>query len=94
MDPWPDGTPRTTPTACFSCGNLLDAAQSVKGGEVPSAGTISVCFYCSSIAIFDEDLSLRGFTEEELQNLMADAAAMATIARAVGACRFIRAARN
>lgn len=54
---------------CLGCGVKLDAATSTDGDFDPQPGSISICAYCGSIAIFKDDMSLRPFTQEEIDEL-------------------------
>lgn len=54
---------RLTPSPCCECGRLLDAAS---GTGFPKPDDFTLCAYCGSINVFNEELKLRAPTEEEL----------------------------
>lgn len=58
---------------CPKCGIHLDGATESNGQETnPKPGDISVCVYCGTFLIFDEEdrqLSLRRLTDEEFIKL-------------------------
>lgn len=51
-------TTHLDPTPCPSCGKKLDAATAVSEAARPKDGDLTVCFYCGSILVFGENLSL------------------------------------
>lgn len=58
------------PSTCPVCGNKLDAATHVKEKEiVPAPGDISICFYCATVSMFDENLKLEQMTNEQFAKL-------------------------
>ena len=79
---------------CLNCGYKLDAATGIGTSERPKAGSISICFYCGAIAKFKEDLTLEGFTIEEIEELKKDVEVIETIKKFVGAIKFIQSIRN
>lgn len=64
---------RTKESICPGCGAKLDAATSTDGDYDPKPGSVSICAYCGSIAIFEDDMSLRPLTQEEIDELPDDA---------------------
>ena len=56
-------------SSCCECGQQLDGAA---GHERPSPGDYSMCVYCTSLNIFDDDLRLRRPTDEEYLIAAAD----------------------
>jgi len=67
-----------TGSHCPECGGFLDGATGVFEGDQPDAksqpkeGDVSICFYCSSLLKYGENLQLRNPTEEELAEIKAD----------------------
>jgi len=51
---------------CPDCGHLLDGASSEDPNARPSEGCPAVCINCSTILIFNRDLSLRVATKKDL----------------------------
>jgi hypothetical protein len=51
---------------CPFCEYVMDASKEVSGKSVsPTVGDYSICFNCTNILIFDEDLSLRRTNEDD-----------------------------
>jgi hypothetical protein len=64
-------------STCTSCGLKLDAATGVaeddhKGDIVPDAGDFTVCINCGHLMIFNEDLTLRDLTDDEMIKVAGD----------------------
>ena len=57
---------------CLSCGKRNDATTSCFGDNVPSAGDVTVCFYCGHIMVFNNDLTLRNPTNAEIRHIAGD----------------------
>jgi hypothetical protein len=56
-------------SACLNCGRNLDATTSIyrtDHNKSLRSGDISICFYCSHIAVFGDDLRIRGLTDTEM----------------------------
>ena len=61
---------RIKPSACPHCGKVLDCASCLDEPEAkPKKGDLSVCVGCNSILAFEDDLSLRSFSHDELNSL-------------------------
>lgn len=59
--------------ACPHCGYVCDACLSVKNEDArPKEGSISLCINCGEFAMFNADLTLREFTDEEETEIMTD----------------------
>lgn len=58
-------------SSCPVCKEKLDAASNaeVSDQSPPECGDVSICFYCASYLIFDEDLTLQLLSEEDLLEL-------------------------
>lgn len=55
---------------CPVCGKKLDAATHVEKEEaVPGPGDISICLYCATVSVFDDNLKLKQMTNEEFAGL-------------------------
>lgn len=63
-------TTRVPPHTCTQCGSVNNAASS--SADVPSPGDVSICGKCGILTIFDEGLTLRPPTADELAALQAD----------------------
>ena len=58
---------------CPVCHTKIDAATaSDRSGVVPEAGDVSICAECTSFLIYNEDLSSREMTVDELVDLPPD----------------------
>ena len=56
---------RTPKSKCPSCKATLTGASNV--GEVgPVPGDFSICWYCQAVMVFNDDLTLREPTEEDI----------------------------
>lgn len=51
---------------CRDCGKTLDSTTPLNCPPEPPAGSVSICAYCGSLAIFDDDSLLREPTDAEL----------------------------
>ncbi len=91
------GTPeviRVPETACLECGHKLDAIGTAGGAmRTPRPGEAVVCIQCGAAMTF-EDGRLRGFTDEEMEDLLADPHAMDDLARMVHRVHLVRHAQN
>lgn len=58
---------------CLSCGTRLDGATGIQDPRNrPSGGMLSICMYCGGLAMYQDDLSLRALTDDEMAELQAD----------------------
>ena len=57
------------PSNCPVCLKQFDAATSPFGDSAPTPGDLTVCIYCASFLIFEQDLRLRLMTEQEIGEL-------------------------
>jgi hypothetical protein len=62
---------KSKPTPCPHCGTNLDAHACTTSDEStkPQPDDISVCAYCASFLIYNDDLSLRIFTDDDYRAL-------------------------
>lgn len=56
---------RLPASSCPRCLRDLDGATSVAHEGRPDPGDVTMCIYCSGLAIFGDDLRLRNPTKEE-----------------------------
>lgn len=64
---------RHNPSKCTACGKEVDAATATQGGdEGPTEGSLSICFYCQHVMMFDKDLQLQDLSVEMWQELKKD----------------------
>jgi len=76
-------TSRMAETACPGCGVVLNGSTALDFDATPSPGDVSVCSECQAVSIWGDDLQLRGFTREEIDEILADDEAMEELTRAV-----------
>ncbi len=55
---------------CQNCLYPLDAASDLYGEKTASPGNVTVCVSCGAIYIFNEDMSLREPTVEEMVQIV------------------------
>ncbi len=60
---------RTPASKCPCCDAKLDAATGIGGDTPPDPGSFSICSYCKSLLVYDNDLALRKVTNEDLDEL-------------------------
>lgn len=63
-------TVKTSINFCPCCECKLSAATGIDKTKRPSSGAVSICYSCTSILIFCDDLSLREATVEEEREIM------------------------
>lgn len=69
---------------CLKCGTKNEASTRLDGnfaGPGPTAGALSICFYCGAWAMFAADLSLRELTAAELAEIASRPELVATLAK-------------
>ena len=58
---------------CPFCGTYHNAATDTDfGGSMPCPGDIAVCFDCTAVAVYDDDLRLRRPTDAESAEIKRD----------------------
>jgi hypothetical protein len=57
-------------STCRRCRQRLDAATDVEGYAGPTPGAVSICFYCGTVSMFTDDLTLREPTIPELDDVL------------------------
>lgn len=79
-----------TQAHCPTCACLMSGASNAQAGvhERPEPGDWSVCAYCTTVLVFNADLSVREATEAELRE--ADPKNVAEIRRAQAVFREAR----
>jgi hypothetical protein len=92
----PDGSAvRVAPHHCLECGAHLDALGTSDGSayQEPEPGAPVVCIRCGAVMAWAAG-TLRGFTDAEMDELIADGETMNEIARTVRSVHLIRAGAN
>lgn len=54
---------------CSNCQKLLDRHTPIDKSHSVSPGSVSICFNCGQVCIFQEDLTLRNITEGEMAEI-------------------------
>lgn len=91
-------TPETDPaitrvplTRCLECGRELSAVGTSDGSPAkPEPGDPIACIGCGAVMTIDAEGALRGFTEEEMDDLTADPEAMNNLALVVRRIHYLR----
>jgi hypothetical protein len=73
-----------TPSACPTCGTVLEASAPISGRVEPRPNDISICFTCGAISQFNEDLTFR---LSSLETLKLDSMERARLQRYVDAIK-------
>lgn len=77
---------RVKPTACPTCGKVLDAAISLYHKEPPEAGCLTVCIYCGTALKFDSAGGLQKLSDGDLAEIaLVDGAAFSLLLKAQNA---------
>lgn len=58
----------TKEISCPNCKSVLNSHKS-ETSDVPKKDDISVCLYCQSVLMFNEDLTLRAISKDEWDKL-------------------------
>jgi hypothetical protein len=70
---------------CLNCQKVMDAFKSTSEALLPDPGSVSICFYCGDVAMFDinpdGDLYLRPPSLDEWVGLEADQQLMDIVAK-------------
>lgn len=89
---WEAGIAKLPESHCLECGNKLNAAGSFEHpGELPKPGDLYVCGKCGAVMLYAADLTPRGMTEAEMDELTKDAETMGELARTVARVHMFRA---
>lgn len=85
---------RIAPAKCLECGHTIDAIGSL-GGDYPrpNPGDAIACIRCGAVMTM-EDGALRGFTEKEMDELVADKEWMNDLARTVKRIHLLKHAQS
>lgn len=70
----------------------MNAAGAADGpGELPRPGDLNICYRCGAVMLFSDDLTPRGMTEQEINELTEDTETMNELARQVSRVHLLRA---
>ena len=76
-------TSRMPESRCLNCGHKFNAAGGVNSEDAPEPGNICLCIDCGAVMLYAEDLTVRGMTREEMDDLTNDAETMQFLASQV-----------
>lgn len=80
---------------CPECKHPLNAIGSIQDGDRgPQPGDSIACLRCGAVMTLGADGALRGFTEPEMAELMADTEGMDELARMVKRIHLLKHAQN
>jgi len=57
---------------CPLCFKLIDAATNIETKRAPEPGDVTICVYCSSWLIFNDDMTLRAASRQDIDDLPKD----------------------
>lgn len=57
---------------CLNCGDVLDGATALGGGNKPRPGDCTVCIECGHVMAFDAQLGFRELTGDEIKQIAGD----------------------
>jgi len=70
---------------CPKCGHPVEINTSTTGThEIPKKGDISICVYCSSICVYNEDLTIHLATQEEINEFKKDSDLWNLVGKIIG----------
>lgn len=82
-------TTRTPECRCLNCGHKLNMAGSIESNDAPSPGCLCLCIRCGAVMMYAEDLTVRGMTTAEMDELCNDPEAMDFLAHQVRKIKMI-----
>lgn len=84
---------RTKECNCLNCGAKLDALGTADRTveAKPEPGNLAVCIKCGAVMMLAEDLTLRGMTSQEMDDVTADHEFMNELATMVRKVHFVSA---
>jgi Zn ribbon nucleic-acid-binding protein len=88
---WEKGVRKTPLSHCLQCGYKLNAGSSVEQpGLLPGPGDVVVCMKCGAVMKYADDMTVRGMSDAEMDELINDKEWMDAIARVVQRVHFIK----
>jgi len=80
---------RTPESRCLNCNNKLDALGGIDTEDAPEPGNLVLCIACGAVMMIADDLTPRGMTREEMDDISNHAETMTFLARQVRKIRMI-----
>lgn len=74
---------RTPENRCLECGTPLNATECFETERAPTEGSLVACIRCGAVMMFAHDLTLRGMTDAEMDEVTRDHETMNQLARMV-----------
>ena len=91
MSTWRPGVAKIPLCRCLACGHEIDASGALDGSnELPEPGSIVVCIRCGAVMMHAQDMTLRGMTDEEMDEVTADKELMNNLAKNVRKVHLLR----
>lgn len=76
---------------CLHCGHKMNASGSTDGsGVLPQPGDLVLCIRCGAVMKHADDMTLRGMSDAEMDELQADTETMNDLAKYVQRIHIIR----
>lgn len=96
MELWQKGVRKIPETHCLHCGYGMTAAATAEPGDdsLPGPGDVVVCMKCGAVMKFADDMTVRGMSDAEMDELTSDREWMDNIAQVVWAVHFVRAVQS
>jgi hypothetical protein len=82
-------TTETPECRCLNCRALLGAVTGVNNNERPEPGNLTICLRCGAVMLIADDLTARGLTEREMDDLTNNHHMMQYLARVCKTIRFM-----
>lgn len=64
---------------CTNCGKGVDTSLTDPDKRGPQGGDITICFYCHHLMAYNNDLTVRNLTDEEMLNIAGDERLVRTV---------------
>lgn len=77
-------------SACLQCGKRLNALGALEGEAQPDPGSLIVCIHCGAVMMCADDLTPRGMTDAEMDEVTKDAETMNDLAKYVKRIHLLR----
>ena len=86
------GKGKVPESRCLNCGHLMNTVATDRAGveAKPEPGDNAVCLKCGAVMKLDENLRVRGMTDAEMDELVADHETMDEVARMVQKIHFLK----
>lgn len=89
---WKSGIRKTPESRCLECGHKVNAGAAADGsGSLPGPNDVVVCLKCGAVMRYADEMTLRGMTDAEMDELTSDKEWMDEVARTVKKVHMVRA---